>query len=69
MNKLKGTISADVGSMKGLKILSLMSNNLSGSLPSAFEELSLLKELSLQNNLFTGNLNLPISDYLGKLGR
>jgi hypothetical protein len=49
-----GTLSSDLGSLRNLESLDFSSNNLSGSIPSAFLELRSLETLRMANNNFSG---------------
>ncbi|RWW80945.1 hypothetical protein BHE74_00010692 [Ensete ventricosum] len=55
---LVGTIpSGTLGNLSALRVLSLRSNRLSGSIPADFKGLALLRSLYLQNNLLSGSIH------------
>jgi hypothetical protein len=49
-----GTLSSDLGSLRNLESLDFSSNNLSGSIPSAFLELQSLETRRMASNIFSG---------------
>ena len=51
---LTGTIPAELGSLTGLRVLSLMDNKLTGAIPVELGNLTNLTELHLGGNLLTG---------------
>ncbi|XP_068649322.1 probable inactive receptor kinase At2g26730 [Aristolochia californica] len=59
---LVGRISTGtIGRLTELRVLSLRSNHLAGSLPSDFSNLKLLRSLYLQNNLLSGDFPISLS--------
>ncbi|XP_068651913.1 probable inactive receptor kinase At2g26730 [Aristolochia californica] len=63
-----GISTGTIGRLSELRVLSLRSNHLSGSLPSDFSNLKLLRSLYLQNNLLSGDFPISLSQ-LSRLTR
>lgn len=62
-NLLDGSIPAELGSLRNLRILRMSGNNLSGSIPAELGNLSALTNLELDDNNFVGSIPAE----LGKL--